>query len=195
MHKEQLQNARDYFDNVTTVAYQQFMQSEVTIAVVYSMAASLFHLAEWVYVHDRAKVQAKHRTEIRYGGELWDRVVMRNIPEADLIRDLTNTAKRIKLSFYATKPRAGAPSAGTHLAAYTFISTSPIPAHGGPPAIELEKSGTDTPLEPVATAVFEFWRALIEELYPKAAVKVAPSPIRSRARPQVETALPPKMRF
>ena len=195
MHKQQLQSARDYFDNVTTVAYQEFMQSEVTIAVVSAMAASLFHLAEWIYVHDRSKIQAKYGTDIRYGGELWDRVVMRKIADADLIRDLSNTAKHVNLSFHANRPRMGDTSAATHLAAYTVISTSPVSAHGGPLAIEPEKAGAGIPLEPIATAVFEFWRALIDEFYPKAAVKAAPSATRTRVKPQVETALPPKMRF
>src|SRR4051812_6003654 len=118
MHKEPLQNARDYFDSVTAVAYRQFMQSEVSLMVVHAMAASLFHLAEWVYVHDRAKVQAKYGAQIRYGGELWDKVVGAKIADADLIRDLATTAKHVKLSFSSSTKNA--PFGGAHQPGKTF---------------------------------------------------------------------------
>ena len=143
MHQERLQNARDYFENIVAVAYHEFMQSEVTLHCVHAMAASLFHQAEWVFIHNRAQLQAKYGSQMRYGGELWDRVVARKIADADVIRDLTNTAKQVTLSFYAGKPRKGEPSGATHSAANTYISSVPFPAHagslGGSLAIELEK--------------------------------------------------------
>jgi hypothetical protein len=200
MHKERLQNARDYFDNVTAVAYRQFMQSEVTFLVVHSMAASLFHLAEWVYVHDRAKIQAKYGTQIRYGGELWDKVVGAKVTDADLIRNLATTAKHVKLRFYSNKASKDDPFAGTHQPGRTFISTSPFRddgqrTYGGSREVSMDEGGREVQLEPIATAVFKFWETLIDEFYPKTAdtnsagSKAARSATLNRLRP-VEPALP-----
>ena len=199
MHTERLQNARDYFENVTAVAYRQFMQSEVSFLVVHAMAASFFHLAEWVFVHDRAKVQAKYGAQIRYGGELWDKVVKAKITDADLIRDLANTAKHVKLGFHS----------GMHQPGKTFISISPVPDDGHPSYgasrdVKMGDGEREVQLESVATAVFKFWEALIDEFYPKvdavaAGSKVARSATLNRLRPvepaRSSPALPAKVRF
>jgi hypothetical protein len=84
--EKRLKNARDYFDNITAAAYQQFMDGEVTFLVAYSMADGLYHLTEWVWYHDKAKVQAKFGGHLSSSGDLWQQVE-NAITDAGLIRE------------------------------------------------------------------------------------------------------------
>lgn len=179
MSKERLENARDYFDNITAAAYRQFMKSEVTFLVVYSMAAGLYHLAEWVYLHDEAKVQAKYGAHIKSAGALWADVVETSIADAGFIRDLNNAAKHAKLRFDPQKPKKGDPSTAMHHAANTFITSTgwgqgawDEGPWGGGRQVMMDEAGREVALEPVATAVFNFWEVLIDEFYPKPAPMV-----------------------
>ena len=172
MNKERLENARDYFDNITATAYQQFKQSEVTFLIVYSMAAGLYHIAEWVHFHDETKVKAKFGARITSAGELWN-VVEQTIADAGFIRDLNNAAKHAKLRFVPQKPKKSDPSTAMHYAANTFIYTSghgqgesSQRPYGGSREVKMDAGGREVQLEPIATGVFKFWELLIDEFYP-----------------------------
>lgn len=173
MSKQRLENARDYFENITEAAYKQFMHAEVNFLVVYSMAAGLYHIGEWICFHDQAKVQAKFGNQITSAGELWANVVEPSITDAGFIRDLNNAAKHAKLRFDPNKPKKGDPSTNMHHAANTMISMSGFGdggygqgTYGGTADVKMDEGGREVSLEPIATAVFKFWEALINEFYP-----------------------------
>lgn len=161
MAKERLETPRDYFDNITTVAYQQFLQSEVTFLVVYSMAAGLFHIAEWVHFHDQVRVKAKYGAQITSQAKLWHDVIELAIPEAGFIRDLNNAAKHVRLRFDPQKSGTG-PSTNTHFAANTFIQTARGDGGGycrescrETRQVKMDHSGEEILLEPIANRCFQ----------------------------------------
>lgn len=170
MNKDRLENTRDYFENITKAAYRQFVSGEVTFLVVYSLTTGLYHIGEWMCVHDLAKVQGKFGTAILKSTDLWHQVVEQQVPDAGFIRDLNNAAKHAKLNFPTKK---GGPSTAMHHSANTFIQTTGYGEgaygegpYGGSPEVKMEEGGREVQLEPIATAVFRFWEALVEEFYP-----------------------------
>jgi hypothetical protein len=171
--ERRLTNARDYFDNITAAAYQQFMGNEVTFLTAYSMASGLFHIAEWIWQHDGPKVQAKFGQQIGSHGDLW-RYVESLIPDGGLIRDMNNAAKHVKLSFDPNKPTRRDPSTTMYYAANTSISSTAWSdgsfghaTWGGAPEVKLDEGGRQVPLAPIATAVFKFWEDLMDEFHPR----------------------------
>lgn len=184
MTKERLrlENTRDYFDEITEQAYRQFMDGEVTFLVIYSMANGLYHIAEWLCLHDLSKVQAKFGMQIDTASALWHQVVEKNITGAGFIRDLNNAAKHAKLRFDPSKPKKGGPSTGMHHAANTFISTSGYGTGGfgrgpygkGATEVKMDEGSREVSLEPIATQVFQFWEAIVNEFYPKPALTISP---------------------
>jgi hypothetical protein len=172
--KERLDSTRSYFDEITEKAYRQFVDGKVTFLTIYSMAAGLYHIAEWMCLHDLPKVQSKYGQHIDSAAALWHQVVEKTIPDAGFIRDLNNAAKHAKLRFDPTKSKKGDPSTGMHYAANTFISTSGwgeggygTGTYGGAPEVKMDEGGREVSLEPVATAVFQFWESLVNEFHPK----------------------------
>ncbi|WP_318903234.1 hypothetical protein [Sinorhizobium medicae] len=173
MSKERLENTRDYFENITRPAYEQFKNGKVTFLVVYSMAAGLYHIAEWMCEHDLAKVQAKYGAAITAPGQLWHHVVASNVTDAGFVRDLNNAAKHARLRF--APPGRGGPSTAMHHSANTFIQTSGYGdggwgngPYGGAPEVKMDEGGREVLLEPIATALFHFWETLVDEFYPPA---------------------------
>lgn len=172
MDKQRLESGRDYFDNIVEPAYQQFMNSKVNFLVVYSMATGLYHIAEWLWVHDEVKLRAKFN--INSSAELWHQIVEPGIPDSGFIRDLNNAAKHAKLKFDPNKPKKSDPSTGMHHSANTSISISGYGeggygsgGYGGGPEVKMDEGGREVLLEPIATAVFKFWENLVDEFYPK----------------------------
>jgi len=100
---ERLENTRDYFKHITQEAYRQFMDGKVTFLVIYSMATGLYHIAEWMWLHDHPKVKEEFGSEIDSAGALWHKVVEREVPGAGLIRDLTTLQNTPSLSFARTE--------------------------------------------------------------------------------------------
>lgn len=178
MSELRLLNGRDYFDHIVEPAYRQFKNGEVTFLVAYSMAAGLYHIAEWIWYHDEAKVTAKF-PGLSGGGALWAEVE-KAVPDAGLIRDMNNAAKHVKLSFDPNKPKKRDPSTTMHYAANSSISTGGFDttafdtkAFDSEKHFKLDEGGRTVPLEPIATAVFEFWKKLIDELRPSAPATIA----------------------
>jgi hypothetical protein len=177
MSEQRLCNSRDYFDEITEKAYRQFMDGKVTFLTVYSMATGLFHIAEWICLHDLPKVQAKFGTHVDSAAALWHQVVENTIPDAGFIRDLNNAAKHAKLRFDPSKPKKGDPSTGMHHAANTLISIAGwgeggygIGPWGGSTDVKMDDGGRKVSLEPIATSVFQFWETLVNEFHPKTQV-------------------------
>jgi len=167
---ERLENTRDYFKHITQEAYRQFMDGKVTFLVIYSMATGLYHIAEWMWLHDHPKVKEKFGSEIDSAGALWHKVVEREVPGAGLIRDLNNAAKHAKLKFR----KNGGPSTSMHYAANTFIYTSDygtgrygVGGYGGAREVKMDEGGREVLLEPIATEVFHFWEKLVDEFHPQ----------------------------
>lgn len=183
MSKQRLDNSRSYFDEITEKAYRKFMDGEVTFLTVYSMATGLYHIAEWVCLHDLPKVQAKYGIHVDSAAALWHQVVENTIPDAGFIRDLNNAAKHAKLRFDPSKLKKGDPSTGMHYAANTHISmtgwgeggygTGPF---GGSPEVKMDEGGREVLLEPIATSVFQFWETLVNEFHPKAQATLVVDP-------------------
>ncbi|MGE0006104.1 MAG: hypothetical protein AB7S92_10950 [Parvibaculaceae bacterium] len=176
-----LENTRDYFDEITKKAYRQFMDGEVTFLVVYSMANGLYHIAEWICLHDLSRVQAKFGAQIDTAPTLWRQVVEKRIVDAGFIRDLNNAAKHAKLRFDPLKPKKGDPSTGMHHAANTFISIAGYGTGGfgrgpygkGATEVKMDEGSREVSLEPIATQVFQFWETLVDEFYPKPALTIS----------------------
>lgn len=180
MSEQRLDNTRRFFDEITEKSYRQFMDGEVSFLVIYAMAYGLYHMADWMGHHDISSVQAKFGIHINNGGALWHEIVEKNIPDAGFIRDLNNSAKHAKLSFDPAKPRKGGPSTGMHHAANTFISMTGwgvggygVGPFGGTPEVKMDEGGRVVLLEPIATGVFKFWEALVDEFYPKSHVLIS----------------------
>lgn len=134
-----------------------------------------------MWFHEEVNVKAKYGAQISSAGQLWNDVVERQIADAGFIRDLNNAAKHVKLSFNPQKPKRGDPSTSMHFAANTFISTSAYGVggfggggFGGAPEVKMDEGGRVVALEPIATAVFKFWEALVDEFDPVAIVVAAP---------------------
>jgi len=111
LSKQRLENARDYFENVVEPAYRDFIVSEVTFLRVFSLAAGLYHMAEWWWFHEEVKIKAKYGAKISSAGKLWNDVVEQQVSNAGFIRDLNNAAKHVRLRFDPQKPKQGDPSA------------------------------------------------------------------------------------
>ena len=188
MPSERLQSARDYFDNITTPAYQQFKNDRTTFLIVYSMASGLFHLAEWLFFYKEAEVKTKYGQNITSAGALWHQVIEPSVLDAGFVRDLNNAAKHTKLSFNPHKPGKGGPSTTMYYAANTSISTSGWSEggfsegpFGGAATAKMDEGGREVLLEPIATAVYDFWKVLIDELDPAPAMTIAITPSVSTA--------------
>jgi len=171
-----LSNARDFFAHITEPAYMRFKDGEVTFLIAYSMAAGLYHIAEWVWYHDKVKVIAKFGSTITSSSDLW-LLIETKITNAGYIRDFNNAAKHVKLTFDPKKKTKRNPSTGMHYAANTMLTTSAYGeggfgrgAFGGGPVLTFHDGGQTIFLELVATELFLFWKRLIENFYPIAAV-------------------------
>lgn len=178
MNKERLENTRDYFENITKAAYRQFMAGEVNFLIVYSLATGLYHIGEWMCLHDLPKLQAKFGRGIVTSADLWHQIVERRVPDAGFIRDLNNAAKHARLRF-----PTGRPSTAMHHSANTFIQTVGYGEggyghgpYGGAPEVKMDEGGREVQLEPIATEVFRFWEALVDEFYPVPLVVVTTGP-------------------
>lgn len=174
MHIQRLDSSRRYFEEITEKSYRQFMRGEVNFLVIYSMAMGLYHICEWICLHDLPKLQAKYGNQVDGPSALWHQVVEQEIPRAGFIRDLNNASKHAKLRFDPTKPKKGDPSTGMHYAANTFISTIGWgqggfgnAVYGGGAQVKMDEGNHEVLLEPIATDVFLFWERLINEFYPR----------------------------
>lgn len=177
MTEQRLENTRDYFDNIVEPAYRQFVDAEVTFLAVYSMAAGLYHIADWFYYHDEAKIRAKFGSQIKSSGNFWHDIVEKQIPDSGFIRDLNNAAKHVELHFDPCKPKRRGPSTTMRHSTNTSISTSAWGeghygqgGYGGAPEARMDEAGHKVSLEPIATALFEFWEVLVDEFYPRQAL-------------------------
>lgn len=173
MRNDRLENTRDYFENITKPAYQAFTSGEVTFLTIYSLAAGLYHIAEWMWLHDEHKIRQKFGSGIKSAGDLWHNVVEPTLPDAGFIRDLNNAAKHAKLRFDPDKPKKGDPSTTMHYAANTHVEVSGwgegsygLGPYGGGKIAKMDEGGREVLLEPIATEVFDFWKALVDEFYP-----------------------------
>ena len=133
------------------------------------MAAGLYHIAEWMCEHDLANVQAKFGAAITTPAQFWHQIVMPSVTDAGFVRDLNNAAKHARLRFAAR----GGPSTAMHHSANTFIQTSGYgeegygnAPYGGALVVKMDEGGREVLLEPIATALFQFWETLVDEFYP-----------------------------
>ena len=172
MTEQRLLNSRDYFENVVKLAYERFSNSEANFLDAYSLAMGLYHMHEWVFHHDLAKVKSKFGIEVRTAGKLW-KFVESEIEGAGLIRDMNNAAKHVKLQFDPGHPQARDPSTEMHDAANTSIASFGygegsfgIGPFGGKSFFVLDVGGKTVSLRPVATDVYNYWECLIKEFYP-----------------------------
>ena len=138
------------------------------------MSMGLYHICEWVYLHDLSKLQAKYGNQVNSPAAFWHQVVEHKVPGAGFIRDLNNASKHAKLRFDPTNPKKGDPSTGMHHAANTFISTTGwgqggfgTSLYGGGAQVKMDEGNREVMLEPIATAVFLFWECLMDEFHPK----------------------------
>jgi hypothetical protein len=164
MTKEQLLSARDYFDEITTPAYEQFMDTPSTFLSVYTLSYGLYHLSEWLYFYKPTELQAKYGNNITSAGKLWADVVEKQVPDSGLIRDLNNAAKHVQLKIGKAPPSTAMHhSANTHI---IFSTTGNEPRDG---TVKLHEGARQVLLDTVATDVYEFWKKLVDEFYPVAA--------------------------
>lgn len=184
MRTDRLENTRDYFENITEPAYRAFKSGEVTFLTIYSLAAGLYHIHEWTWLHDEPKVRQKFGAGITSAGDLWHKVVEQNVSDAGFIRDLNNAAKHAKLRFDpARAPQRGGPSTTMHHAANTHVEISGwgegaygVGPYGGARVAKMDEGGREVLLEPIATAVFRFWEALVDEFYPVPPITIEAGP-------------------
>lgn len=177
MPSERLESARDYFDNIVEPGYQAFMNERTTFLIVYSMANGLYHFSEWLCFHHRDKIKAKYGSSVDTGGALWASVIEQRVTDAGFIRDLNNAAKHTKLRFDPNKPKNSDPSTGMHYAANTHIYTAGFGEGGygegawggGQRDVKMDENGREVLLEPIATELYNFWKALIDEIAPRPA--------------------------
>lgn len=159
-----LNNARDFFDEVTKPCYDDFFNSPSTFKNAFAMAMSLFNIHEWIFEFDRHRVQRKYKVNFSTAGEFWKNVES-IVPEAKFIRDLSNASKHVRLRL---KPSTSM----THIA-NTQIS---VTTSGGgafrtsmyrrSPSVKMEDKNAQIELDVCAQKLFAYWEKLIEELYP-----------------------------
>lgn len=162
----QLQNAKDFFEQVAKPAYKQFSDGNPDFLNVFAMANSMFNMAEWLFHHNKAQVQAKFgKKNTNSGGHLWKVVVEKQVIGAGLIRDVANSSKHAILT--------QKPSTDVRSAEDTGITT-PVFDSGifdsgifqTSSRVLVQDGKRQVPLEPIAEEVFLFWESLIGEFYP-----------------------------
>ncbi|WP_373085702.1 hypothetical protein [Sneathiella sp.] len=161
----QLRDAEDFFEQVAKPAYKQFSEGNPDFLNVFSMVNSMFNMAEWLFHHNRAQVQAKFGKNINSGGRLWKVVVETEVVGAGLIRDVANSSKHVIL--------AQQPSTDVRSAEDTGITT-PVFAPGifdsgifqTSSRVLVQDGKRQIPLEPIAEEVFLLWGSLIGQFYP-----------------------------
>ena len=60
MTKQQLLSARDYFDEVTRPAYEQYLGNPSSFLNSYSLVNTLFHVSEWLFHYKATELQTKY---------------------------------------------------------------------------------------------------------------------------------------
>ncbi len=169
MVRTSLTSARDYFEEVLKPAYNQFFAEASSFHNVYAMANSLYHINEWIWYYQEAKLMAKY--PVTNKNTLWHDIVEKEVSDAGLVRDLNNVSKHVELKI----GQGATPSSQMHHSANTHIT---YPGYGEGGYGMGRHSGGETKmmegrrevlLDDVAKELFAFWEKLIDEVDPKPA--------------------------
>jgi hypothetical protein len=115
-----IQTPQDYWDHILVLDYNDCMASADDLRLAFHCAVSLFHMTDWVYITHKSKIDASFRFKDKAGttrpvsNEKEFANALRDIhADFELIRQIANTAKHLKLTNTSTHPNAQSHAANT----------------------------------------------------------------------------------
>ncbi len=163
----------DFWRGVVEPDYNQFINKIDDLRFAFHAAISLFHTADWVYVDNETYIRANYTfmgnnkpkpvaSEKDFANALRDLH-----PDFELIRQIANAAKHLKLKHPAKAHHTHAPSHAANTVvqstAYGAGTYGPGP-YGGTPRVMLEgPNGNDLEFSDIAGSVRQMWIDLAAE--------------------------------
>ena len=165
-----IQTPHEFWDDVVVPDYDDFLGKIDDLRLALHCAISLFHMADWVYVTHKAMIDAaftfKDKTGIprsvsdekEFANALGD--AHRNF---ELIRQIANTAKHLKLKRVSSHPNAPSHAANTAVQGTGWgqggFGQGPF---GGAPRVMLANhpGQADFEFSDIAESVFKMWQGL-----------------------------------
>lgn len=169
MAKQKILSARDFYEEVTKRAYDNFMASPSSFFSVYALAYGLYHLHEWLWHYKDKEIQAQFGRSIKRKGDFWRKCIEQKVKDAGLIRDLHNAAKHVEIRYH--------PSSAMKHSANTFILVSGVGATGGKSGskqpVVMEEAGRQVSFDKVAFDLMNHMTGLVDTLDPRPTVRVS----------------------
>jgi hypothetical protein len=152
-----------FFDEVAKPSFDDFMNTESSFRTAFNAVTALFHLHEWIWEFDRAKIEAKYSQTFASQGVFW-KFIESKAPLAGFVRDLANASKHVRLTI---KPSTSI----THIANTTIQTVGfgeglyGVGRYSAPNVI-IRDGSKDVNLDDCVKELFQFWSDLVADLYP-----------------------------
>lgn len=166
-----IQTPQEFWTNVVCPDYTDFMAKINDLRLAFHCAISLFHMADWIYETHKTAIDSTFMFKDRRTGaptpvsrvSEFANAISDTYPDFELIRQIANTAKHLKLS--STSPHPNAPSHAANTAVQSTgygqggFGQGPF---GGTPRVMLANhpGQPDFEFSTIATSVFNMWQAL-----------------------------------
>ncbi len=171
MKISRIQTPQEFWDGVVVPDYNDFKSSIDDLRLAFHCAISLFHMSDWIYETHKVVINGTLRFNDRKTGKSkpvnrateYANYISDSHPDFELIRQIANTAKHLKLT--STSPHPNAPSHAANTAVgrtgWGQGSWGQGP-WGGTPRVMLANHPGQTDLEftAIAQSVFEMWLTL-----------------------------------
>ncbi len=161
-----LTSSRLYFDEVLEPNRRAYFDGPVTFASAFNFAASLFHFHEWLLADHKDQLINRFGVMPNKSGKiepsaLWSMVEVSN-ERFGYIRDVANASKHVVLS---RRPSTGLNSISQTAVQSVGYGVGPfgVGRYSGPNFVLLDGDKTIS-FDECATAMFAYWRGLLEEL-------------------------------
>lgn len=171
-----LQSPRDFFDHVTKPNFDDFFSQPSSFKNAFGLAMSLFNINEWVYEFNQPSVEQKYGKTFAKPWALWNEVE-RIVPEAAYIRDLSNASKHVRLHLHRHPSTDMSHIANTEIQIVGYGAGSFGAGRYDGQSVVFQDNGQQIYFDDCAREVFNFWKALIDELYPVqiATIQISPA--------------------
>jgi hypothetical protein len=165
---QQIDDYGDYWREVVTPDYDDFLANITDLRKAFHCAISLFHMADWLYVAHEVYINAtlmyldKNGTAQRVHDEkTFANHVRDHLPDFELIRGIANSAKHLALDRPGPHPASPSHAANTVLQSTGYgMGGYGMGPFGGTPRVMLQgPGGNDLEFSAIAKAVFEMWPA------------------------------------
>lgn len=156
-----MNSARMFYDLIVTPACKEFFDTQSSFRTMFNVATALFHMRDWLYVHNRTELEKHFQLTFASGSKLWHHIEQQE-SKAKYIRDVANASKHVVLTIRPSTTM-------THIA-NTYIESSTYGAGGygtgryGAPNAKMDDGGQPVSFDDCAMAVKRYWDELLVKI-------------------------------